>query len=159
MTLREEMAFENTPTEIWAILADPALMTLWNPKCVKCVLKAGPIRTGLRYKATFRLRDSEQESDCEVVECVPEKLLKTRCDGKAFKVGGYVDETFRIVLSETKTILIHEVDFTHSGLPWLILVMMRLIDKFGYSVEKSTLERIRELIGTDVRPPTERPSS
>jgi uncharacterized protein YndB with AHSA1/START domain len=146
MTLREAIVLENSPAEIWAILADPALMTLWNPKCVKCEPKGGPIRTGFRYKATFRLGGSDREADCEVVDFVPGELLKTRFEGGAFKDGGYVEETFRIVPSEAETKLVHEVDFSRSGLPWFVQALMKLIDTFGYSVGKSPLEGIRELV-------------
>jgi len=80
-----------------------------------------------------------------VQDCAPAELLKTRYTGKAFRNGGYVEETFRLTPSQNGTRLSHAVDFTHSGVPWLVLLLMQLVNAFGYSAGKSSLEGIRDL--------------
>ena len=145
MTLRDEIAIRCSPAGVWAIISDRSLMPLWNPKCVKCEEQQESIRRGSRYKAAFRLKGPERETWCEVQDCVPTQLLRTRYSGEAFQKGGYVEETFRLTPSPNGTRLFHAVDFTHSGLPWLIRLLMQLVNTFGYSVGRSSLEGIRNL--------------
>lgn len=145
MTLRDEIVIRGAPAKVWAIISDPSLTPLWNPKCVKCEHQEGSLRRGSRYKAIFRLKGPEQETWCEVVACLQAQLLKTRYTGKAFRNGGYVEETFRLTPSPNGTRLFHAVDFTHSGVPWLIRLLMQLLNTFGYSVGQSSLEGIRDL--------------
>ena len=100
---------------------------------------------GVRYIATYRLSGPEQETWCEVLDCEPTQLLRTRYSGKAFRNGGYVEETFRLTPAPGGTRLHHAVDFTHSGLPWLVRLLMQLVHTFGYSVGRSSLDGIRDL--------------
>jgi hypothetical protein len=87
----------------------------------------------------------EQEMWCEVIDCVPMRLLKTRYSGDAFRNGGYVEEVFELVPSPTDIRLTHAVDYSHSGLPRFFRVLMWLISRFGYSVGRSSLDGIKEL--------------
>lgn len=145
ITFRDEIAIRGAPAEVWTIISAPSLMPLWNAKCLKCDGPRDAIRRGSRYKATFRMKGPEQEMWCEVVDCAPTQLLKTRYTGKAFRNGGYVDEVFQLTPSSTGTRLTHGVDFTHSGLPWIVRVLMYIIHTFGYSVGKSSLDGIKKL--------------
>jgi hypothetical protein len=72
--------------------------------------------------------------------------LRTRFKGWFIKGGEYVDEVFRIIPAGAETKVVHEVDFGHSGAPWYVLVLMKLIDVIGYRVGKSSLEGIMELL-------------
>ena len=117
MTLRDEIAIRSAPAKVWAIISDPSLTPLWNPRCVKCERQEDSIRRGSQYKAAFRMKGPEQETWCEVLDCAPTQRLKTRYGGKAFRNGGHVEETFRLTPSPDGTRLLHAVDFTHSGIP------------------------------------------
>ena len=88
-----------------------------------------------------------------MLDCAPTQLLKTRYSGKAFRNEGYVEETFRLTPLPDGTRLLHDVDFTYSGLPWLIRWLMQLVNAFGYSVGKSSLEGIRDLAEEDMASP------
>jgi len=79
------------------------------------------------------------------VDYAPLQRVRTRFSGEVFRNGGYVDEEFRLIPLAAATRLMHLVDYTHSGLPWIIAVLMRFIQTFGYSVGKSPLEGIKEL--------------
>ena len=146
MTFRGEITIRSSPATVWAAVSDPSLMPLWNPKCLKCERQEGSMRMGSRYKATFRMRGPEQETWCEVRDCVPTQLLTTRYSGKAFRNNGYVEETFRLTPIPSGTRLLHAVDFAHSGLPWLVRLLMQLVGTFGYSVGQSSLDGIRGLV-------------
>jgi hypothetical protein len=72
-------------------------------------------------------------------------MLKTRFSGPAFRTGGHVDEVFRLVARGERTQLIHEVDFSHSRLPWAVRALAKLLSLVGYHVGKSSLEGIKAL--------------
>jgi hypothetical protein len=145
MILRDSITIQGTAARIWEILGDPSLMKRWNPKCSVCEPPRQPIRKGFRYKATFRLGRSVQDTTCVVMECVPEQVLRTRFSGKTIKSGCYVEEIFRIIPQGAETRLIHELDFANSGLPWFFKALMKASHVIGYSEGKSSLEGIKEL--------------
>jgi len=145
MILRDRIEVNADPARIWEVLADPALMELWNPKCVRCE-SGSHVYVGLRYRASFRLRGPERESRCEVIACTPGVLLTTRFLMEAPGPAGYVDETFRLRPWREATCVIQEVDFTHSGLPRWLQAFMKVMDLVGRKVGRSSLKGIRELV-------------
>ena len=56
MILRERMHLSATPDRICAVLADPALMELWNPRCVRYQADGSLVHVGLRHRAIFPLQ-------------------------------------------------------------------------------------------------------
>lgn len=146
MILRDRLDVRASPAHVWDVLADPALMELWNPKCVRCQVDRQHVSVGLRYRASFRLSGPERQSDCEVLACIPGELLTTRFSTEAPGPAGYVDETFRLKPLAEGTRIVHEADFTHSGLPRWLRVFMKVVDLVGRKVGKSSLEGIKELV-------------
>ena len=146
MILRERAHLQTRADQIWEILADPALMELWNPKCVRCQAGASRVHVGLRYRATFRLSGPEQEAQCEVLECQPGQKLTIRFTTEAPRRGSQVDETFRLQPSGDGTEVTHDVDFTHSPLPWWLKVLMKVLDVVGTRRGRSSLDGIAELV-------------
>jgi len=134
------------PEQIWEVLDDPALMELWNPKCVQCAADRHQVHLGLRYRASFRMSGPPRESHCEVMACRPCELLTTRFLMEAPGPTGYVDETFRLRAHRGGTRIAHEVDFTHSGLPRWLQVFMKVMDLVGRKAGKSSLDGIKELV-------------
>lgn len=146
MILRERAHLYATSERVWEILTDPALMELWNPKCVRCQADGDRVRVGLRYQATFRLSGPERQTQCEVLECLPGQMLTIRFSGEALREGSHVDETFRLQPSGEGTDVTHEVDFTHSSLPWWLKALMKVLDVIGHKRGKSSLDCIAELL-------------
>jgi hypothetical protein len=81
-------------------------------------------------------------SDCEVVTCEPQRLPATMFSVNHSKLGEYVDETFRLELCKACTPIVHEVDFTHLGLPPWLKVFMKLMDMVGRKTETPALDGI-----------------
>lgn len=146
VTLRDRIVVKAPVDAVWQVLADPVSMTRWNPKCVRCDAGSSRVHTGLRYRAAFRMSGPERESDCEVVVCEPQRLLVTRFLTESRRPGGYVDETFRLEARKSDTQIVHEVDFTHSGLPLWLNVIMKLMDLVGRKAGESSLDGIKSLI-------------
>jgi hypothetical protein len=57
------MHLSATPDQIWAVLADPALMELRNPKCVRCQAESNLVRVVLCHRATFRPQPSGKRAE------------------------------------------------------------------------------------------------
>lgn len=147
MILRERTRVNATPGQIWAILRDPRLMSDWNPHCVSCEAGEDALRMGLRFKATMRFGGGpERQLDGEVTACEPERILTLRFSGEA-AVGTdeYVDETYVFQAIEEGTQVLHQVDFSHSGLPWFLKVVLKVIHLVGRPQGKSPLDGLKEL--------------
>ena len=118
MILREKIRVRATSRQVWAILADPS----------------------------FRLSGPPRETTCEVMSCRPGESVTFRFSGDAFRAGGYVDETFRLRCSGDLTEIVHDVDFTHSGLPRPLQALMKVMDLVGRKCSKSSLDGVKELV-------------
>jgi uncharacterized protein YndB with AHSA1/START domain len=147
MILCERTRMNATAERIWTVLRDPGYMSQWNPRCVRCEAGEDTMRAGLRFKATMRFGGGpERQLDCEVIECEPQRSLTLRFSGEAS--GGtdeYVDETyvFQPVDGGTKTL--HKTDFSHSGLPWFLKAVMKVIDLVGHKAGPSPLDGLKRL--------------
>ncbi len=146
MKLLYQIYVDTSPSCVWQVLGDPNLMELWNPKCVRSQADKGPFVAGYTYHATFVLgRNSEKTVECLIEEYQPERILTIKYSGNAFKLGGYVNETFLLSAQNRGTKIKQVVDFTHSGVPFVIQLLMKFIHTVGYSVGKGPLEGIKEL--------------
>ncbi len=145
MILYDRIDVNVTTEQVWEVLDDPALMELWNPKCVRCEVDRRQVHVGLCYRASFRMSGPPRETDCEILACRPCELLTTRFFMEAPVPVGHVDETFRLRPHQQGTRIVHEVDFTHSGLPRWLQVFMKVMDLVGRKAGKSSLDGIKEL--------------
>jgi uncharacterized protein YndB with AHSA1/START domain len=148
MILRERIHVNATASQIWAILRDPGLLSQWNPHCVRCEAGEAMMHAGLRFKATMSFgRGPERQLDGEVIECEPDRILTLRFSGEALpRTDEYVDETYVLQPSNGGTKVLHEIDFSHSGLPWFLKAVLRVIQLVGRKEGKSPLEGLQELV-------------
>jgi len=146
MRLYDHIYVKVPPCSVWEVLCNPNLMELWNPKCVRCHAGNGPFGVGFLYEATFRLGGGpERLAHCMIEEYQCNKLLTTKYSGPAFKMGGYVKETYHLIPKLEGTHLKQSIDFGHSGIPIIIQLIMVIIHTVGYSVGKGPLNGIKEL--------------
>ncbi len=146
MKLYYKIHINSPPLKVWEILSNPNLMELWNPKCVSSKAGQGPFGFGSSYEATFRMGTSPQVSlTCTIEEYELNKLLTTKYSGPAFKMGGYVKETFRLIPKGDRTILKQTVDFGYSGISIIIQLIMKIIHIIGKTSGKGPLDGIKEL--------------
>ena len=71
----------------------------------------------------------------------------TKYSGRAFKKGGQVTETYRLVPENGGTQVRQTVDFSRSGIPFMIQLIMKTIHSLGYPVGRGPLGGIKELAG------------
>jgi uncharacterized protein YndB with AHSA1/START domain len=147
MVLRERIRMNATASQVWTILRDPTRMSSWNPHCVRSEAGEDTVHVGLRFQAAMRFGGGpERHLDCEVIACEPERILTLRFAGEAFPdTGEYVDETYVLQPVEGGTQVLHTVDFSHSGLPWFLKVLLKVVDVVGHKRGPSPLEGLKEL--------------
>ena len=132
-------------TDIWRIVSDPEQMPVWNPKCVLVTAAAGAPETR-RFDALFQMNQKEKSAVGEVV-CwrVPEQITYRYTYEDQF--SGTVEETFKLQQQGAAvTRLVHEVDFSRSGLPWWVRVVIGYIGRFGKLVGEDPLDGIERKV-------------
>lgn len=144
MIIRDEIILAQPPRVVWEIIADPTYMNLWNHKCVSCTPVAGVEN---EYQAVFRLNRKERDSLCRVVESIPPSRIKMHFSWQdpQQKIERGVEEEFQLIPAYSGTKVIHLVDFSNSGIPWIFRALMWLIYKFGRKAGPSSLDGIKEL--------------
>ncbi len=146
MKLRDHIQVNASCSAVWEVLSDPNLMELWNPKCVQSDAGQGPFGVGFPYSATFKLGSNpERTADCLIEEYRPDELLTTRYSGGAFQAGGYVRETYRLTPKRHGTRIDQTLDFTHSEIPFIAQLVMKIISSVGRKVGEGPLDGIKEL--------------
>jgi uncharacterized protein YndB with AHSA1/START domain len=147
MVLRERTRVKATAERIWTILCDPGRMSQWNPHCVGCEAGEDALHAGLRFKAVMCFGSGpERQLDCEVIACEPQRRLTLRFSGEASAgTDEYVDETYVFQPVEGGTKVLHETDFSHSGLPWFLQGVMKVIGLLGHRKGNSPLGGLKEL--------------
>jgi hypothetical protein len=146
MKLFDQIYIVASPSCVWQVLGDLNMMKLWNPKCVSSQAGKGPFVAGYTYQATFSLRKgSERKMECMIEEYQQDKLLTIRYSGNIFKAWGYVTETYLLSAQNRGTDVKQIVDFTNSGVPFIVQLLMKFIHTLGYSAGKSSLKGIKEL--------------
>jgi uncharacterized protein YndB with AHSA1/START domain len=147
MILRERICVAVPAAQLWTILGDPARMSRWNPHCVHSYAEEAAMHVGLRFKAVIRMgRGPEHQTDCEVIECEPDRILTLRFSGEDLpRAGAYVDETLVLRPVRGGTEIVQKADFSHSGLPWFVQVLMKILFLVGRREGRSPLDCLKEL--------------
>ena len=147
MILRQRTHVNATAGQTWAILRDPRRMSDWNPHCTHCEAAEDALRVGLRFKSVMRFGGGpERHLDCEVIACEPERTLTLRFSGEtAVGRDEHVDETYTFQPVAGGAKVVHEVDFSHAGLPWFLKALLKVIHLVGRPHGKSPLEVLKEL--------------
>jgi uncharacterized protein YndB with AHSA1/START domain len=147
MILRERIWVAVPVAQLWTILCDPARMSLWSPHCVHSHAEEATLHVGLRFQATMRLSGGpEHQTDCEVMECEPARILTLRMSGEDLpRAGAYVDETFVLRPVRRGTKIVHKVDLSHAAMPWLLQALMKIMFLVGHRESKSSLDCLKEL--------------
>ena len=126
MKLKSSKKINSSAVAIWEILRDPGNMPSWNPKCHTSSGNRD-VAVGSHFEATFKLPSAKAGGTalCEVIELKPCEKITIRYSGDAFPSNGFADETFCLVSQGPRqTKLKLDVDFTNSGLPFYVKLLM-----------------------------------
>lgn len=147
MILRERTRVKATAERIWTILRDPSRMSQWNPRCLRCEAEEDTLRVGLRFQAVMWFSNgAERQLDCAVIECEPPRSLTLRFSGEASRgTDQYVEERYVFQPVEGGTRILHETDFSHSGLPRFLQGVMKAISLVRRKKGESPLDGLKEL--------------
>lgn len=146
MKMRETVLIHATPEAIWPYVANPVLMSAWNPKIVSVNrMSEEPVRLGEQYVAIYAMGGKEREARVEVVACEPAGMLTLR-HRTADAPQGHVDVTYILRAKGTGTQVEERIDMGSSGLPWIMRALMWFIQRFGTPAGegKPYLERLKD---------------
>src|SRR5688500_13049691 len=79
MRLTSRVTIAAPPDRVWPFVADPELMSRWNPKLIATDrTRTGPVSRLERYTLIYRLSGRPTEHEAEVIECSPPERLSIR---------------------------------------------------------------------------------
>lgn len=148
MKLREHVRIRASPEAVWPYIANPVLMSAWNPKIVSTDrLSDEPLRLGETFTVIFKMSGKEREAKIEVVACQQPTSLTLRhrtADGPE----PYTDATYTLTLKGETTLVEECIDLSKQGIPWFFRALIWFIKTFGKpsGPGKPYLERLKDLV-------------
>ncbi|MCX5661016.1 MAG: SRPBCC family protein [Planctomycetota bacterium] len=148
MKLREHVRIRASPEAVWPYIANPVLMSAWNPKIVSVDrMSEEPLRLGETYAMIFKMNGRDREGKVEVVACQEPAMLTLRHRAGP-KPDAYTDVTYTLTASRGQTAVEECVDMTHQGIPLVFRGLIWFIKTFGKQSEpgKPYLERLKDVV-------------
>jgi len=128
-------------SDVWRIVSDPEQMPAWNLNCVLVTASPGAPETR-QFEALFKMKQKERQAKGQVIHWRMTEEVTYRYSYED-PFPGTVEETFRLQQDGGHvTQLVHEVDFSESGLPWWARLLMVYIGRFGRLVGEDSLNGI-----------------
>lgn len=139
--------FNRPASDLWVVVRDPGNMPAWNPNCIAASRVEGE-GLGSQFKATFKMNEKAHQAKGEIISLEEEKEISLRyVFGSESPKLGSIDESYIITSTGSDTSkLRHEIDFTHSGLPWWAKLLISVIGRFGRKVGPDPLDGIAEVL-------------
>ncbi len=142
------------PETVWAFLANPENMLLWNSN----VTHVSPssftdIKQGYRYTITYHLHGNSNATQfqAEIVHFEPPSKLVTRhTEGQASpNRDRIIEETYELSERNGGTFLTQTMQIENSGVNIFMRLLIRAIRKFGKPAGTTHLAPLREIIERD----------
>ena len=146
MKITERIVIRAAPQRVWRWLADPALWPQWNPK-VKRVNRSrtGAMVAGEVFEADFVLGGKTTTGNVEVKVFEPfQRLVLQHWVDVRGRVGSLGVE-FALNAEGADTHVVQTTDFSASGLPWLVKMLIGIMNRFGRPVGRSHLDQLKQL--------------
>lgn len=152
MRLVEKVAIAAPAEVIWPYVADPVLVSVWNPKIVAVEReREGVVVEGERYGIAYRMT-RDVRAEVTVARCEPPTLVVLR--NEMVEPPGVVIETLELRPGTGGTHLSQSIDLSRAGIPLPVRALMWLIHRFGRPAdpdEPRYLEILRDLIEEEHR--------
>src|SRR5437016_14050805 len=113
-------------------------MARWNSKLISVDrVKSGPVVCGERYEALYQMGGKQAVIHVEVADALAAEkvVLRHTKDGQ----NGYVLETFTLTPERDGTRVTQILDFSRSGIPVPIRLLMSFIHTYGWTVGEPIL--------------------
>ena len=132
---------------IWPYIADPVLMSAWNPKIVS-VGRDGerPVEVGERFEMIYRLSRRDRETEVEVLECTPPQRVVYRHHMQLEERRGYADEIYDLSPRPAGTHLKQTIDMRRAGMPLIIRPLVWFVMRFGRPTGERYLEKLKRIV-------------
>jgi len=133
--------------EVWPFIADPVGQATWNEKIVDVCRHSGQaIRLGETFGMTYRMSGRDRKSEVEVVVCDPPNEVHFRHQYRWKSQFRYAIEKYRLQQQGDRVEVTQEIDLSETGISWFFRALIWFISRFGKSVGKSNMERLKEAV-------------
>jgi len=128
--------------EVWPFVADPVGQATWNEKIVEVRRHSDQaVRLGETFGMTYRMSGKDTPNE---VHFRHQYRWKSR-----FR---YAVEKYRLQQQGDCVEVTQEIDLSETGIPWFFRALIWFISRFGKSVGKSNMERLKAAIEESTYP-------
>lgn len=148
MKIRNKIQLPLSQDAIWSLIADPALMKVWNPRIKEVVpVTLGKPKANSRYRIRYSLGNREGNFFAEIMEYDESSRFVLHLEGGALKKKGYIQEIFELVPNNKGTLLSQQILIERGGLSILARLMLRLRNRVGRTSGKKYLSQLLGMAG------------
>jgi len=146
MILRDRIRISAPVETVWKVLTDLNRLPEWLPKCHAVLIEPGTTpHSGMRFPLERKWRNDTRVSEVTLTEYSPPNVLAWREVMQEARQEVTVKETFRLIRKGDRCQIRHAIDFSGSGIPLWIQILMKTIHVLGKPAGKTGLMHLREL--------------
>jgi len=146
-TLRESVLVLADAHAVWPYVADPVLMSMWNPKIVAVDRAAtGPVKPGEAFEMIYTMSGEERPTRVQVVECQPPMAVRFEHRMTWKSREQMMTERYDVQPGGGGVKVTKTIDLSRSGIPWPFRVLIVLLYRFGRSMETPYLQKMKQLV-------------
>jgi uncharacterized protein YndB with AHSA1/START domain len=135
------------PSAVWPFVANPVLMSLWNPKIVSVDRASDePVRLGERFEMIYTMSGKDRESSVEVVECEEPIRVVFRHHWKQDGQAGFADESYTLTQTNGGTRVEQVIDLGGTAIPWFLRGLIWIIATFGKPTGEPYMEKLKKAV-------------
>jgi uncharacterized protein YndB with AHSA1/START domain len=147
MRIVQRVEIDASPDEVWPYVADPVLVSIWNPKVVAVDrLREGPVETGEQFEMTYRMSRGDRRSTVEVLAAEAPCRLVIRHTPCERPERGCAVEHYVLEMRRGRTRLTQTLDLSRAGVPLWARPLIWLIMKLGKPKGTPCLELLRDAV-------------
>ena len=147
MQIRESIRIAADPATVWRFVADPELQRLWNPKVVSVHRRqSGPVLLGERFEMVYRMSGKERQTQVEVQRCEPPHHVTFQHRMASNAQEQIAQEAYEISPNRAGVEVVQTIELSRIQIAWPLRALIWFITRFGKSVEKPYLERLKEAV-------------
>jgi len=153
MTMEDSIKISASLEDVWPFVSDPVGQATWNEKIVDVRRHSDQaIRLGETFGMTYRMPGKNNEVEVEVILCDPPNEVHFRHQYRWKSRFRYAVEKYRLQKKGDCVEVKQEIDMSEAGIPWLFRAIIWFISRFGKSVGKSNMERLKKAVEQSTDP-------
>lgn len=146
MKIRNKIHLPSSPDVIWGLIADPAVMKVWNPRIKEVVpVTLGRPKANAQYRIRYKLFRRGSNYLAEIMEYDEFTGFILHLEGGTLPKKGFVQEIYELVPDSKGTLLRQTILIEKSGIGLFGRLSLRIRNRIGRSSGKKYLACLRDL--------------